>query len=138
MDKAPNFILEIPSESTANADHVRKRELHAESGACEHWRYDATGGEFYGGPRLGERLVDGKYSRIVMRRESDDWALSHSEALNLDLSWANGELQSEGTDSTRTGGHGRTVRPISRAGSWCRRLPRLSKARSCPLALPSA
>ncbi len=93
VGKAPDFILEIGSESTANADLVRKRELYAELGVSEYWRYDATGGEFYGEPLVGERLADGKYSRIEMRRESDDRAWSHSEALNLDLWWANGELR---------------------------------------------
>ena len=93
VGKAPDFILEIGSESTANADLVRKRELYTELGVGEYWRYDATGGEFYGEPLVGERLVDGEYSRIEMRRESDGRIWSHSEALNLDLWWADGELR---------------------------------------------
>ena len=93
VGKAPDFILEIGSKSTANADLVRKRELYAELGVGEYWRYDATGGEFYGEPLVGERLVDGEYSRIEMRRESDGRIWSRSEALNLDLWWADGELR---------------------------------------------
>ena len=58
VGKAPDFVLEIGSKSTANADLVRKRELYAELGVGEYWRYDATGGEFYGEPLVGERLVD--------------------------------------------------------------------------------
>ena len=46
IGKALDFILEIGSKSTANADLVRKRELYAELGVGEYWRYDATGGEF--------------------------------------------------------------------------------------------
>ena len=93
VGKPPDFILEIGSESTANADLVRKRELYAELGVGEYWRFDATGGEFYGEPLVGERLVNGEYSRIEMLRESDGRIWSHSEALKLDLWWADGELR---------------------------------------------
>ena len=50
VGKPPDFILEIGSENTANADLGRKRELYAELGVAEYWRYNATGGEFYGEP----------------------------------------------------------------------------------------
>ena len=93
VGKPPDFILEIGSKSTANADLVRKRELYAELRVGEYWRYDATGGEFYGEPLVGERLVDGEYSRVELRHESDGRIWSHSEALNLDLWWADGELR---------------------------------------------
>ena len=56
VGKAPDFVLEIGSASTAEADLGRKRELYAELGVAEYWRYDATGGEFYGDPLVGERL----------------------------------------------------------------------------------
>ena len=93
VGKAPDFILEIGSRSTARADLGSKRELYAELGVGEYWRYDATGGEFYGEPLVGERLVDGEYSRVELRHESDGRIWSHSEALNLDLWWVDGELR---------------------------------------------
>ena len=93
VGKPPDFILEIGSPSTARADLGSKRDLYAELGVSEYWRYDATGGELYGEPLVGERLVDGEYSRIEMRHESDDRAGSHSETLNLDLWWVDGELR---------------------------------------------
>ncbi len=93
VGKAPEFILEIGSPSTARADLGRKSDLYAELGVGEYWRYDATSGEFYGEALVGERLVDGEYSRIEMRRESDGRIWFHSEALNLDLWWADGELR---------------------------------------------
>ena len=93
VGKAPDFILEIGSESTANADLVRKRDLYAELGVGEYWRYDATGGEFYGERLVGERLVGGEYSGVELRHESDGRIWSHSEALNLDLWWVEGELR---------------------------------------------
>ena len=93
VGKAPDFILEIGSRSTARADLGSKRELYAELGVGEYWRYDATGGAFYGEPLVGERLLDGEYSRVELRHESDGRIWSHSEALNLDLWWADGELR---------------------------------------------
>ena len=93
VGKAPDFVLEIGSKSTANADLVRKRELYAEIGVGEYWRYDATGGAFYGEPLVGEVLVEGEYRRLEMVREADGRVWSHSEALNLDLWWVDGELR---------------------------------------------
>ena len=42
---------------------------------------------------VGEYLVDGEYRRFELRRESDGKVWSHSEALNLDLWWVDGELR---------------------------------------------
>ena len=93
VGKPPDFILEIGSSSTARTDLESKRDLYAEIGVGEYWRYDGTGGEFYGEALVGERLVDGEYRRMEMRREDDGRVWSHSEALNLDLWWVDGELR---------------------------------------------
>ena len=93
VGKAPEFIMEIGSPSTARADLGRKRDLYAELGVGEYWRYDATGGQFYGEALVGERLVGGKYRRTEMHGDSDGRMWSHSEALNLDLWWTDGELR---------------------------------------------
>ena len=93
VGKAPDFVLEIGSESTGDVDTGRKRELYAELGVTEYWRYDPTGGEFYGEPLVGERLVDGEYQRIEMSHESDGRVWGHSDVLNLDLWWDDGELR---------------------------------------------
>lgn len=93
VGKAPDFVLEIGSESTARVDLGRKRELYAELGVVEYWRYDPTGGEFYGDPLVGERLVDGEYSPIDLNRESDGRVWARSDVLNLDLWWDDGDLR---------------------------------------------
>ena len=93
VGKAPDFILEIGSPSTAATDLGRKRELYAELGVGEYWRFDATGGEFYGEPLVGERLVDGEYRRLEMRREDDGRVWGHSDVLNLELWWTDGDLR---------------------------------------------
>ena len=92
MGKPPDFILEIGSPSTADVDVGSKRELYAEIGVGEYWRYDGTGGDFYGEALVGERLADGEYERLEMRTEEDGSVWSHSAALNLDLWWVDGEL----------------------------------------------
>ena len=93
VGKAPNFILEIGSSSTANVDTGSKRALYAEIGAPEYWRYDPTGNEFYKEPLVGERLVNGEYERLELHHESDGDVWAHSDALNLDLWWKDGELR---------------------------------------------
>ena len=71
VGKAPDFVLEIGSKSAADTDMTTKRDLYAELGVREYWRYDPTGGEFYGEALVGERLVDGEYRRVEMGYESD-------------------------------------------------------------------
>ena len=48
VGKAPDFVLEIASVSTARRDMTVKRDLHAEIGVREYWRFDPSGGGFYG------------------------------------------------------------------------------------------
>lgn len=93
VGKAPDFILEIGSPSTGSNDLGPKRDLYASIGVLEYWRYDATGGDFYGEPLVGERLVDGEYHRLEMRAEDEDRVWGHSDLLNLDLWWDDGELR---------------------------------------------
>ncbi len=93
VGKAPDFILEIGSSSTASRDMGSKRDLYARLGVREYWRYDETGGDFYGEPLVGERLVDGEYRRLDLHRDSDGRVRAHSDLLGLDLMWEEGELR---------------------------------------------
>ena len=93
MGKPPDFALEIASVSTGSADTGYKRELYARLGIPEYWRYDSTGGEFYGEPLVGEYLSDGEYRRFEMHVEPDGRVWAHSPALNLDLWWDDGRLR---------------------------------------------
>ena len=93
MGKPPDFAMEIASVSTATADTGSKRDLYARLAIPEYWRYDSTGGEFYGEPLVGEYLVDGEYRRFEMRQEPDGRVWAHSPALNLDLWWDDGRLR---------------------------------------------
>ena len=93
VGKPPDFVMEVASYSTKNADLVGKRVLYASLGISEYWRYDHSGGDHYGDPLVGERLVDGEYQRIQMREDEDGRIWAHSDALNLDLYWDDGALR---------------------------------------------
>ena len=93
VGKPPEFVMEIASENTKSNDLIGKRALYANLGISEYWRYDQTGGDFYGEPLVGERLVDGEYERIRMREDDDGRVWAHSDALNLYLYWDDGELR---------------------------------------------
>ena len=93
VGKPPDFVMEIASHSTRNADLVSKRRLYAELGIPEYWRYDQTGGDFYGDPLVGERLVDGEYQPIPLREDEDGRVWARSDVLNLDIYWDDGDLR---------------------------------------------
>ena len=93
VGKPPDFVLEIGSPSTATTDLRAKRDLYAEIGVPEYWRFDSTGGRFYREPLVGERLVDGEYQRLEMEREPEGRVRGHSDVLGLDLCWVDGHLR---------------------------------------------
>ena len=79
---ARSALVDEVSEPTINTPRV-----------SEYWRFDATGGDFYGEPLVGERLVDGDYRPFDLRHDGDGRTWSHSEALNLDVWWEDGQLR---------------------------------------------
>lgn len=93
--KAPDFAMEIGSKSTYRNDLGPKRELYARLGIREYWRYDWTGGEYYGEPLVGEYLdtESGEYQRIDMTTDPDGTVRGYSQVLELELRWELGELR---------------------------------------------
>ena len=87
VGKPPDLALEIGSESTAVQDITTKRRLYAEIGIGEYWRFDRTGGEFYGEPLAGDRLVNGEYQPVELTTEPDGILKAYSPALRLSLCW---------------------------------------------------
>ena len=81
----PVFVLEVGSPSTAGRDLVEKREIYAGMQAQEYWRLDASGGDYYGEPLVGERLVDGEYARFELHRTANGDVWSRSEVLGVDF-----------------------------------------------------
>ncbi len=93
VGKPPDFALEIASVSTYENDVGPKWELYARLGIGEYWRFDATGGEYYGVGLAGDVLEDGEYRPIEISRDAEGVIWGHSRTLGLDLCWRNGYLR---------------------------------------------
>ena len=87
VGKPPDWVLEIASPSTARVDLTIKRDIYASIGIGEYWRFDASGGDYYGEPLVGEFLQDGEYRRFEIHTSTQGIAWCHSPMLNLDLYW---------------------------------------------------
>ena len=90
--KAPDFVLEIASPSTASRACNEKRQLYARIGVSEYWRFDPTGGEHYGEALIGEYLEDGEYRRFPLSPAGGPMVRGYSPALALDLVAEDGRL----------------------------------------------
>lgn len=85
--KPPDFVMEVASRRTWRNDSGHKRNVYEMLGVSEYWRFDPTGGRFYGQAIIGERLVNGRYERLQMA-EYDDGSLGATSAvLNLNFRW---------------------------------------------------
>ena len=82
--KAPDFVLEIASESTYRTDRGEKRDLYAGMGVSEYWQYDPVGA-YLDPPLLGFRLVEGDYAPIPVVPGNDGALAGCSEVLGLEL-----------------------------------------------------
>ena len=85
--KAPDWVMEVASPSTAQNDLESKRNLYAELGIAEYWRFDPTGGDLYGKPLAGDHLVDGRYVEYETAYGTDGSMQAHSELLGVDFYW---------------------------------------------------
>lgn len=82
--KAPDFVLEITSNSTRSADQGSKKGTYEFLGVTEYFCYDPTGD--YLKPSLrGFRLEDGLYSPIAPTEQSPTKIVVRSQTLDLDL-----------------------------------------------------
>ena len=82
--KAPDFVLEIASESTYRIDRSEKRATYAGMGVVEYWQYDPVG-RYLAPPLLGYQLVEGVYRPIPARVQSGGLLSLRSEVLGLEL-----------------------------------------------------
>ena len=82
--KAPDFVLEIASESTHRIDRGEKRDLYAGMGVVEYWQYDPVG-DYLEPPLLGFRLVEGRYMPISATLQEGGMLALRSEVLGLEL-----------------------------------------------------
>ena len=82
--KAPDFVMEIASQSTWQRDRDAKRDIYAGMGVTEYWRYDPTG-RFFTPALVGERLVGGTYRRLPLATDAAGVLRCHSGILELDI-----------------------------------------------------
>ena len=92
IGKAPDFVMEVASPSTAANDLGWKRELYQRLEIQEYWRFDPTGGQLYGKPIAGERLVAGRYEEYELQYGGDASVRGHSELLDVVFYWDGEEL----------------------------------------------
>ena len=83
----PVFVLEIGSKSTWRNDLGYKRDLYARLGIGEYWRYDPSGGDYYGEPLVGEYLDEGAYRRFDLHTGADGVVWAYSPTLRLEFRW---------------------------------------------------
>jgi hypothetical protein len=91
--KPPDFVLEIASESTAENDVTGKRDDYAAFGIPEYWRFDPSGGSYYGAPLSGDRLTSSGYQPIEIVRVDEAHHRGHSPVLGMDLCWEEEKLR---------------------------------------------
>ena len=108
IGKPPDFVMEVASPSTASNDLGHKRDLYARLGIAEYWRLDPTGGDLYGEPLGGERLVDGEYQPYELNTDADGTIWAQSEVLGLRFHWGQ-ELENQ--FDVRDIATGRTISP---------------------------
>ena len=89
--KPPDLVLEIASQATGHIDVGEKREFYQGLLIPEYWRFDATG-EFHGARLAGDRLVNGRYEPIDIAELNGGVLQGHSEVLNLEWRWEDGQL----------------------------------------------
>ena len=85
--KAPDFVMEVASPSTAENDLGWKRELYQRLQIAEYWRFDPTGGQLYGQAIIGERLVGDRYQAYELEFGFDGSVRGRSELLSVVFYW---------------------------------------------------
>ncbi len=85
--KPPDWVMEVGSHSTHRNDSGHKRDVYRILGIPEYWRFDPSGGDYYGEPIIGEHLVDGQYQRFPSIQYPDGSVGATSPMLNLNFRW---------------------------------------------------
>ena len=80
----PDFVMELASGSTWRRDMREKRDIYAEMGVVEYWRFDPTMNYFVP-PLVGERLGDGEYTTIELTTSKEGIMRGYSSVLGLDI-----------------------------------------------------
>ena len=82
--KAPDFVLEVASRSTAQNDARPKAREYLRVGVCEYWRLNPEG-SLMGVPLEGYRAHGGRYQRVESETGPGGVEYLRSEVLGLEL-----------------------------------------------------
>lgn len=93
IGQPPDFVLEVASSTTGRRDYTVKRDTYAGLEVKEYWRFDHTGGRYHDAALAGDALVDGRYEPIHVEEGDDGIHRGYSEALGLELHWAERQLR---------------------------------------------
>ena len=90
--KAPDFVLEVTSQSTRQVDQGRKRDVYERLGVLEYWQYDPTG-DYLAPPLQGLVLSGGRYDASLALERVGDVLSAYSPVLGLNLRLDEGVLR---------------------------------------------
>ena len=93
VGKPPDLVMEVASSHTARRDYIQKRDIYADLGVTEYWRYDHTGGRQYDAALAGDLLTEGVYRPLETFTESNGVIWGYSDVLGLSLCWVNRHLR---------------------------------------------
>ncbi len=92
--KGPDFVLEVASHSTWREDGGHKRDIHAQIGVAEYWRFDPTpDSSLMMPPLIGEQLQAGAYELIQVQEHGDREWRGYSALLGLEFRAGSGHLE---------------------------------------------
>ena len=92
--KVPDFVLEVASNSTWRDDGGRKRDIYAQMGVAEYWRFDPTpDSSLMMPPLIGEQLEAGAYEGIPVQEHGDGEWRGFSALLGLEFRASGGHLE---------------------------------------------
>ena len=116
--KAPDFVLEVASNTTSLRDETVKWRDYAAYGVTEYWLFDPDWGQRYEQGLIGWTLVNGRYQPIPIHDYEEGLRYGYSPALGLYVCWEHGRLRwyDAETGYLRTHDEERDGRMVERGG----------------------
>ena len=91
--KPPDFVLEVSSPNSWRRDATAKRDIYAEMGVTEYWRFDNNRGQVARRVLVAERLnAAGEYEPLAITQQ-DGALTAYSAVLGLDFFARDGALR---------------------------------------------
>ena len=82
--KAPDIVMELASGSTSRRDMRERRDIYAEMGVTEYWRFDPAS-DYFSIPLIGERLLCCQYIPMDLATGNEGVVQGHSTVLGFDV-----------------------------------------------------